>query len=60
MDLLNDSRSLIHSGKLYRQAEGGVAIGRGDLAELFVILFDNYRTSPSVYTLRLVVDFLQF
>ncbi|KAF9454366.1 Dbl homology domain-containing protein [Macrolepiota fuliginosa MF-IS2] len=40
MDLLNDSRSLICSGKLYRQPEGG--IGRSDWPELFVILFDNY------------------
>lgn len=42
MDLLNDSRSLIHTGKLYRQPEGG--IGRSDWTELFVILFDNYCT----------------
>ncbi|KXN90684.1 Rho1 guanine nucleotide exchange factor 1 [Leucoagaricus sp. SymC.cos] len=40
MDLLNDSRSLIHTGKLYRQPEGGMA--RNDWPELTVLLFDNY------------------
>jgi len=40
MDLLNDSRSLIHTGRLYRRSEGGTA--RNDWTELFVLLFDNY------------------
>ncbi|KAF8806848.1 Dbl homology domain-containing protein, partial [Phlegmacium glaucopus] len=35
MDLLNDQRSLIHTGKLWDK-------GRDGWAELFVILFDNY------------------
>lgn len=35
MDLLNEQRSLIHTGKLLRQPEGGSD-------EFFVILFDNY------------------
>jgi len=56
MDLLNDSRSLIHSGKLYRQPDGGVAIGRGDWTELFVILFDNYRMfQSSLFELLLIL-----
>ncbi|KAF5362265.1 hypothetical protein D9756_002201 [Leucocoprinus leucothites] len=40
MDLLNDSRSLIHTGRLYRQPEGGIT--RNDWTELLVLLFDNY------------------
>jgi len=35
MDLLNDQRSLIHTGKLWDK-------GRDGWAELFVMLFDNY------------------
>ncbi|KIM44432.1 hypothetical protein M413DRAFT_442414 [Hebeloma cylindrosporum] len=35
MDLLNEQRSLIHTGKLLRQPEGGSE-------EFFVMLFDNY------------------
>lgn len=49
MDLLNDSRSLIHTGRLYRQHEGGGGIGRSDWTELFVILFDNYCASQAAY-----------
>lgn len=36
MDLLNEQRSLIHTGRLLRQPDSGVE-------ELFVMLFDNYR-----------------
>ena len=35
MDLLNEQRSLIHTGKLLRQPEVGSE-------EFFVMLFDNY------------------
>ncbi|KAG7094177.1 hypothetical protein E1B28_007786 [Marasmius oreades] len=38
MDLLNENRSLIHTGKLLRQPEGGL----NGWSELFVLLFDNY------------------
>ena len=41
MDLLNENRSLIHTGKLLLQPETGAQ--RGDWIELFVMLFDNYR-----------------
>ncbi|KAF8972796.1 Dbl homology domain-containing protein [Flammula alnicola] len=35
MDLLNEQRSLIHTGRLFRQPDNGID-------ELFVMLFDNY------------------
>ena len=38
MDLLNEQRSLVHSGKLLRQPEGGLTTW----VEIFVLLFDNY------------------
>ncbi|KAL0068394.1 Rho guanine nucleotide exchange factor [Marasmius tenuissimus] len=38
MDLLHENRSLIHTGKLLRQPEGGL----NGWSELFVLLFDNY------------------
>ncbi|KAF8621825.1 hypothetical protein AX15_007493 [Amanita polypyramis BW_CC] len=38
MDLLNEQRSLVHSGKLLRQPEGGLTTW----TEVFVLLFDNY------------------
>ena len=41
LDLLNESRSLIHTGKLYRQPDGGFEWS--GWTELFVLLFDNYR-----------------
>lgn len=41
MDLLNENRSLIHSGKLLRQPESGLEWN--GWSELFVLLFDNYR-----------------
>jgi hypothetical protein len=41
LDLLNENRSLIHSGKLLRQLESGSDLN--GWKELFVLLFDNYR-----------------
>ena len=43
LDLLDDNRSLIHAGKLLRQPDTG--FDRYGWSELFVLLFDNYRTS---------------
>ncbi|ESK83843.1 signal transducer [Moniliophthora roreri MCA 2997] len=40
MDLLDDNRSLVHSGKLLRQPEGGIEWT--GWSELYVLLFDNY------------------
>ncbi|KAF8892159.1 Dbl-like domain-containing protein [Infundibulicybe gibba] len=40
MDLLNEQRSLIHTGKLLRQPESGLEWN--GWSELFVLLFDNY------------------
>ena len=40
MDLLNDTRTLIHTGKLLRQPETGFEWS--GWTELFVLLFDNY------------------
>lgn len=42
MDLLNENRSLIHTGKLLRQPDTGFEWS--GWTELFVLLFDNYRT----------------
>lgn len=42
MDLLDENRSLIHTGKLLRQPETGFEWN--GWSELFVLLFDNYRT----------------
>lgn len=39
MDLLDENRSLIHTGKLIRQPENEW----NGWQELYVILFDNYR-----------------
>jgi hypothetical protein len=41
MDLLNENRTLIYTGKLLRQPETGFEWS--GLSELFVLLFDNYR-----------------
>lgn len=41
MDLLNETRTLIHTGKLLRQPETGFDL-TGGWADLFVLLFDNY------------------
>jgi hypothetical protein len=43
MDLLDESRTLIHAGKLLRQPE--VGFEWNGWSELFILLFDNYRTS---------------
>ena len=40
MDLLNENRSLIHTGKLLRQPENGLEWS--GWTELAVLLFDNY------------------
>ncbi|THG98759.1 hypothetical protein EW026_g3491 [Hermanssonia centrifuga] len=40
MDLLNENRSLIHTGKLLRQPDSGFEWS--GWTELFVLLFDNY------------------
>lgn len=40
MDLLDEHRSLIHTGKLLRQPETGFEWN--GWSELFVLLFDNY------------------
>jgi hypothetical protein len=40
MDLLDESRTLIHTGKLLRQPETGFEWS--GWSELFVLLFDNY------------------
>jgi hypothetical protein len=45
MDLLDQNRSLIHSGKLLRQPESGLEWN--GWSELFVLLFDNYCKSLS-------------
>ena len=41
LDLLNEQRSLIHTGKLLRQPDSGSETS--GWKELFVLLFDNYR-----------------
>lgn len=47
MDLLNENRSLIHTGKLLRQPDTGFEWN--SWTELFVLLFDNYRESTAVF-----------
>ena len=46
MDLLDQNRFIIHSGKLLRQPESGLEWN--GWSELFVLLFDNYRT-PTIH-----------
>jgi len=41
MDLLNENRSLIHTGKFLRQPDTGFEWN--GWTELFALLFDNYR-----------------
>ncbi|PVG01912.1 Dbl domain-containing protein [Serendipita vermifera] len=41
MDLLHETRTLIHAGKLLRQPETGFDL-TGGWTDLFVLLFDNY------------------
>ena len=38
MDLLNEQRSIVHSGKLLRQPDSSL----NNWIEVFVLLFDNY------------------
>ena len=48
MDLLNENRSLIHTGKLLRQPDTGFEWN--GWTELFVLLFDNYCESSILLT----------
>jgi hypothetical protein len=41
MDLLAETRTLVHAGKLYRPPDG--SLEWNGWTELFVLLFDNYR-----------------
>ncbi len=41
LDLLDETRTLVHTGRLLRQPEGGMEWN--SWSELFVLLFDNYR-----------------
>jgi hypothetical protein len=43
MDLLDENRSLIYTGRLLRQPDTGFEWN--GWSELFVLLFDNYRQS---------------
>lgn len=52
MDLLDQNRSLIHSGKLLRQPDSGLEWN--GWSELFVLLFDNYSESRVSCTLHLI------
>jgi len=40
MDLLDETRTLVHTGKLLRQPDGNLEWN--GWSELFVLLFDNY------------------
>ena len=46
MDLLDETRTLVHTGKLLRQPETGFEWS--GWTELFVLLFDNYSTFTSL------------
>jgi hypothetical protein len=56
MDLLDQNRSLIHSGKLLRQPDSGLEWN--GWTELHVLLFDNYRTEISFARTKIVSDCL--
>ncbi len=45
MDLLDETRQLVHAGKLLRQPDGSFELS--GWTELFVLLFDNYRELAS-------------
>lgn len=47
MDLLDQNRSLIHSGKLLRQPDSGLEWN--GWSELHVLLFDNYCKTSSLW-----------
>lgn len=49
MDLLNEQRSLNHTGKLLRHADNGQG-----MEELFVMLFDNYCECSGFVAMQLV------
>ena len=53
MDLLNENRSLIHTGKLLRQPDTGFEWN--GWTELFVLLFDNYRMLPFSIRLHAII-----
>ena len=46
LDLLDETRQLVHTGRVLRQPEGGFELG--GWTELFILLFDNYRQSNSL------------
>jgi len=46
MDLLNENRSLIHTGKFLRQPHAGLEWS--GWTELFALLFDNYRRGLNI------------
>jgi hypothetical protein len=50
MDLLDENRSLIHTGKLLRQPDTGFEWN--GWSELFVLLFDNYREEHYPYLIN--------
>jgi len=50
MDLLDENRSLIHTGKLLRQPDTGFEWN--GWSELFVLLFDNYREEHYPYLMN--------
>lgn len=54
MDLLNENRSLVHSGKLLRQPESGLEWN--GWSELFVLLFDNYGQLHIYYMIAISSD----
>ena len=47
MDLTNQRRRLICAGRLFRT---GSTFERKGMYELFVLLFDNYRTGPLIFS----------
>ena len=50
MDLLDQNRSLVHSGKLLRQPDSGLEWN--GWSELHVLLFDNYRMENFFASIR--------
>lgn len=55
MDLLDETRTLVHTGKLLRQPDG--SLEWSGWTELFVLLFDNYRASIKMISVRLALTF---
>ncbi|KIL64636.1 hypothetical protein M378DRAFT_186692 [Amanita muscaria Koide BX008] len=56
LDLLNENRSLIYSGKLLRQPDSG--LGWNGWSELFILLFDNYLVMTKVKELDGVTKYI--